>query len=142
MTCADVTNHFISLHPRPDKPSLVKYLFRADLILLVLAALGGIVFSASRTFTLISEQSGSAIAAFAVLALEFSLAGLILSEARKNQDWMMKAMRASAVWITILLLLLILVETNAIYEIKQVNLMVPEQALKWVLVFFLGVMIP
>lgn len=142
MTYEEFSNHFVLLHPQPDKPNIIFYLLRIDLILLTLAALGGVIFSASRTFTLIAEQSGSSIAAFAVLALEFSLAGLILSEARKNNAWVVRAMRASAVWVTIVLLLLILVVTNASYEIKQVNLMVPEQILQWVLVFFLGVLIP
>lgn len=142
MTRDEFINHFISLHPRPEKPVLTKYLVRVDFILLILAAIGGVTFSASRTFTLIAEQSGSMIAAFAVFALEFSLAGLILSQARKNTGRFMTFLRASSAWITIFLLLFILIVTNASYEIKQVNLMVPEAALQWVLVFFLGVLVP
>lgn len=142
MTRDEFVSHYILLHPRPEKPVLLRYLFRVDFILLILAAIGGVTFSASRTFTLIAEQSGSMIAAFAVFALEFSLAGLILSQARKSTGRFMNFLRAWSVWITIFLLLFILIVTNASYEIKQVNLMVPEAALQWVLVFFLGVLIP
>lgn len=142
MTYDEYKNHFLSLHPKPARPSIWGFLFRVDLIFLILAAAGGVVFSASRTFTLIAEQSGSSIAAFAVLALEFSLAGLILSEAHRNTGWFMRAIRSSAVWIAIFLLVLILVVTNASYEIKQVGLVFSDQILKIVVVFFLGVMIP
>lgn len=142
MTRDEFINHFIMLHPRPNKPIMYKYLVRVDFILLILAAIGGVTFSASRTFTLIADQSGSMIAAFAVFALEFSLAGLILSQARKNTGRFMTFLRASSAWLTIILLLFILIVTNASYEIKQVNLMMPEAALQWVLVFFLGVLVP
>ncbi len=142
MNQEEYKNYFQSLHPRPEKPYLKQYLLRPDLIFLILAAIGGVIFSASRTFTLIAEQSGSYIAAFAVLALEFSMTGLILSETRKNQGNVMNFLRASAMWITIGILLLILIVTNTSYEIRQVGLLVSEQALKIVLVMFLGVMIP
>jgi hypothetical protein len=142
MNYIDYKNYFSSLHPVPEKPYLRQYIFRADLILLILAALGGVIFSASRTFTLIAEQSGSTIAAFAVLALEFSLAGLILGSSHRNQGKFMNFMRSSAMWITVFLLLMILIVTNASYEIKQVGLLLSDQAVKVVLVLFLGVMIP
>jgi hypothetical protein len=142
MSLDNFTEQFKTFNPLPEQPRLRNYVLRVDLLLLILAALGGVIFSASRTFTLIAEQSGSSIAAFAVLALEFSLAGLILSGTHKNQGWFTNFLRSSAKWITIVILLLILIVTNASYEIRQVGLAISEESLKIVLVFFLGMMIP
>ena len=142
MTFENFSANFKLTNPLPEQPRLRNYILRIDLLLLILAALGGVIFSASRTFTLIAEQSGSSIAAFAVLALEFSLAGLILGGAHKNQGWVANFIRSSAMWVTVVILLLILIVTNASYEIRQVGLAISEEGLKVVMVFFLGVMIP
>lgn len=129
-------------NPPPNKPSRWRFLLRIDTILLILAAIGGVIFSASRTYTLVAEQSGSVIAAFAVWALEFSLTGLILAQSHRNKGWVMKTLRAGAAWFTILLLLLILIITNASYEIRTVDLAISEEGIKYAMVFFLGVLIP
>lgn len=142
MNYQEFKQYFISLHPQPTKPRIWGYLFRVDFILLTLAAIGGVGFSAFRTFTVIAEQSGKGAALFAIFALELSMAGLILGQARKSQSWFIKSLRSGATWITISILLLILVVTNASYEIAQVGLAISEQGTQIVLVLFLGVMIP
>lgn len=142
MNYKDFQEYFLSVNPKPTKPNWFGFLFRVDFILLMLAAIGGVLFSAFRTYTLIAEQSGSFVALFAVFALEFSLTGLLLSQSRKSNNWLIKGIRAGAVWITITILLLILVVTNASYEIKQVGLVISDSALNIILVVFLGVMIP
>ena len=142
VTYKEFKETFSSLHQKPKRPSFLFHLFRVDFILLTLAAVGGVVFSAFRTFTLIAEQSGSAVALFAVFALECSMAGLIVSQVRKNQGDFVRWVRSSAMWVTVAILLLILIVTNASYEIRQVGLAISEQGLRVVLVVFLGVMIP